>query len=201
MLNYSPKNKGSGELSITSRQISDKLKTANPVLIKQICERLQEKQCNDFVDKFLNRDSMLVPAPSSSKLIDERALWTSREIANGLYDSGFGSKVLSCIERRVSIRSSHKSGYDRPSVSEHLSTLRVEPDLFKPRSITLIDDVVTRGSTAYACFIKLREAYPEIPIRLFAIMRTQGYIDNIDLLFELVDGEIFVEGDKLRREP
>lgn len=60
-------------------------------------------------------------------------------------------------------------------VVDHYNSLRVDKELLEPTEITLIDDVVTAGRTAFACAQRVQEAFPKATIRLFAVMRTQSF--------------------------
>lgn len=62
--------------------------------------------------------------------------------------------------------------------------------MFTPDQITLVDDVLTMGRTTVACAELLQEQYPEASIRIFAMLRTLGFQDDIDTVFDPVVGTV-----------
>jgi hypothetical protein len=66
--------------------------------------------------------------------------------------------------------------------------------------ITLVDDVVTRGASFIGMYARLREAYPNAPIRCFALIRTIS-TGEIDAILDPVHGEIRYENNRLSRVP
>ncbi len=139
---------------------------------------------------FLNREATLVPVPRSAPLA-ERALWPAKVIADVLAKAGLGREVLPCIRRATAVRKSSSSpSKDRPSVGEHYESFAVDGQLVNPRSITLVDDVLTQGRTVIACALRLREAYPDAEIRAFAMVRTQGFVENFDKIVDPSAGVI-----------
>lgn len=133
----------------------------------------------------------------------EGALWPSKLIADVLQENGLGSSVWPCIERIQPLRRSSKSAPEhRPNVQEHYETLQVTSDLLHPLEITLVDDVLTKGTTTYACFLRLKERFPDSIIRVFAMFRTLGLVGEIDVVVEPTVGKIthFASG-KVYRDP
>ena len=63
------------------------------------------------------------------------------------------------------------------------NSLEVDPALMPYDQITLVDDVLTMGRSAFACALKLHEAYPSAEIRTFAVVRTQGQMPDIQSLW------------------
>lgn len=59
-----------------------------------------------------------------------------------------------------------------------------------PSTITLVDDVLTMGRTTYACAQRVHEAFPEAEIRLFALIRTLGLVDDIATIVDPTIGKI-----------
>jgi len=95
-------------------------------------------------------------------------------------------EVMPCIERVNPVRkSSFQTNADsRPSVEEHYDSLSVTPVLLEPDQITLIDDVLTLGRTTLACVQRLNETFPKTEIRIFALVRTQSLIPNIEKIID-----------------
>jgi len=158
-------------------------------LIESAVPRLERSKA-PALELFLNREVTLVPVPRSAPLA-EGALWPSRVIADILVDAGLGREVLPCIERVRAVRKSSSSpANERPSVAEHYQSLGIREQLMKPENITLVDDVLTQGRTMFACALRLHEAFPGAAIRSFAIIRTQGFVENIEQIVEPSTGII-----------
>ncbi len=81
--------------------------------------------------------------------------------------------------------------------------MHAEPRLFAPQRITLIDDVITRGRTSFAAAWRLHEIYPDADIRVFAIIRTQGLLPEIEALRDPSVGVIRLNatGSDVNRHP
>src|ERR1700690_929770 len=66
---------------------------------------------------------------------------------------------------------------DRPTIQQHIDSMRVESDLLSPsttKSIVVVDDFVTRGTSFVATIGMLREAFPRSSISAFAMVRTMS---------------------------
>ena len=68
--------------------------------------------------------------------------------------------------------------------------MQVNADMLAPDQITLVDDVLTKGSTTVACANLLQERFPGATIRIFAMMRTQGFVDDIEKIVDPSVGTI-----------
>ena len=69
-----------------------------------------------------------------------------------------------------------------------------------PATITLVDDVITRGSTILAMYQRLAEAFPQAEIRCFAVVRTMSDVE-VDLIMSPVEGLILFNGTNPQRRP
>lgn len=198
--NYSPR--GNSELSQKSRAVCGHIKAGKADLIESAVPYLKSADAAVLAG-FLNPQVSLVPVPRSAPLT-EGALWPAQVIAGVLQRGGLGGDVLPCIRRATAVRKSSSSpAKDRPSVAEHLASLALDGQLARPAQITLVDDVLTQGRTMAACALLLHEAYPEAEIRCFAMIRTQGFVDNIDKIVDPAVGVIhYYEGSgKTFRDP
>ena len=69
------------------------------------------------------------------------------------------------------------------------------------RRIVLIDDVITKGRTLLAAATRLRVELPLSDIRGFALIRTEGFAEQIKHLEEACHGVVRWAGGDARREP
>lgn len=197
--NYSPR--GKAEPSVRSRVICDALKAGRVSQIERALPRLEEP-ASAVLQPFLNPAVTLVPVPRSAPLRED-ALWPSRVIADVLQAAGYGGSVEPLIERITAVPKSAFAGKgERPLIHEHKASLRVHADMFVPEHITLVDDVLTMGRTTVACAELLQESFPTSTIRIFAMMRTQGFLEDIDAVFDPSSGTVIgYPSGKSHREP
>lgn len=197
--NFSPR--GISEISRRSQAITYAIKAGRVSQIEAAIPRLQEPAAT-VLQPFLNPAVTLVPVPRSAPLRDE-ALWPSLLIAEVLQAAGYGGTVSPLLERIAAVRKSSTAlSSERPLIPEHRASLQVRAELLVPEQITLVDDVLTKGATTAACAELLQEHYPQSTIRIFAMMRTQGFVEEIDTVFDPAIGTIrsYASG-KCHREP
>jgi len=60
----------------------------------------------------------------------------------------------------------------------------------KPEKITLVDDVLTLERTFFECAQRLHECFPEAEIRCCSLIRTQGFVTDIEKLVDPSFGDI-----------
>jgi hypothetical protein len=198
--NYSPR--GTLDISLRSRDICGHIKAGKAVTIESALPHLRTPAAAALAP-FLSPDVTLVPVPRSAPLADG-ALWPAKVIADILAAAGFGGTVLPLVERATAVRKSSSSlPKDRPSVAEHYESLAVQTQLLRPAQITLVDDVLTQGRTVFACAMRLIEAFPDAQIRCFAMVRTQGLVDNIERIIEPAAGIVryYENSGKTFRDP
>jgi predicted amidophosphoribosyltransferase len=110
--------------------------------------------------------------------------------------------VIPALERDVAVpRSSSASRGERPGVSRHFASLAAEAIVDVGRDIVIVDDVVTKGSTAIAVAPRLAEDYPQADIKLFALVRTKGFVPEIDRIVDPTTGTIRLVYDEGDRQP
>ncbi|WP_348540163.1 hypothetical protein [Ruegeria sp. HKCCE4148] len=195
--NYSPR--GMSKTSIRSRRICGKIKAGSVSQIEKALPHLKKPEA-EVLKPFLNPDVTLVPVPRSAPLT-EGALWPSKVLAEVLAENGYGRDVSSLIERVTAVRKSSSSpASERPLIDEHKSSMRVNSDLIYPDKVTLIDDVLTMGRTTFACASLLQEAMPNTEIRIFAMIRTQGMVEDIETVLDPSVGTItgYLSGKSFR---
>ncbi len=121
--------------------------------------------------EYLGPEVSLVPVPSSS-LMKKGTLWVPQRISTELAKKGLG-KIYPCLERIKAVpRSSTSKPKDRPMALDHFNSIRIKSQVYRPRKIVLIDDVITRGATFIGCAAHLRKVFPETPIFALAMLRS-----------------------------
>ena len=131
---------------------------------KRLVQLLPESPLEHFFDG----DPCLVPLPRSG-LSAKDSVWPAKRISESLVHHGLGARVECAIERRTAVHKSAGSE-NRPSPRDHYSSFRAVP--VKAERIILVDDVVTRGSTALGAAWRLLEVMPVAQVKLFAVART-----------------------------
>jgi hypothetical protein len=205
LLQYAPR--GKSETSLLSRDVTYKIKQDGYVgrsrIIDFSAERLaQEIAAYPFLGDYLNPSVTLVPVPRSSPLVQPGALWPSLRIYQAILAQGLGANIIPCLERIHAVRKSATApAGQRPGPTEHYHSVRVVQKRRRaPSAITLIDDVITRGSSFVGLVPRLQEAFPGIEIRCFALVRTRN-TGEIDRILDPVEGTIRYDGSGFRRHP
>jgi predicted amidophosphoribosyltransferase len=202
VLNYIPQK--NYPQAVLSRDVIDKVKSGNEKVIGQIIDLIDTREQASSLKDFLTPDSLLIPVPRSS-LIKSDSVWPSNIIAEELIKRGYGTVLKPTIVRKEPIRkSSNQTAEDRPTVKEHLETLGLvlPAELTDPKTIILVDDVVTQGSVSVACAELLKQIYPDSEIKIFAIAKTKGFGDEEFNSFEPHVGAIrYYNSGKTFRDP
>lgn len=160
-----------------------------------VAERIKEK-INDLPFKdYFGSDASLVPVPKSS-LMKENSLWVPQKIANSLANLKLGS-CYPCLERIQKVpKSAFSKSTERPKAIDHYNSIKVKSLLPMPQKIILVDDVITRGATLLGCASKLRDVFPNVPIKGFVVLRTISNPDEYKLPEEPCIGKIILLKDK-----
>ena len=199
--------RGKSGTSIRSKTVTYAIKRDGAYGDTQIIDYTADRMAKDLghhpqLNRVFGSDVTLVPAPRSSPLF-EGALWPPLRICQALEARDLAQHVLPCLTRTRPVqRASTAPAGERPLPPEHYDSLQVSPPdlLRRPTRITLVDDVITRGSTFVGAVPKLQEAYPSVPIMCFALVRTISSGD-VDGLVEPVAGTVTYERGRLHREP
>ncbi|WP_212592833.1 phosphoribosyltransferase [Spirosoma terrae] len=194
MANYSPR--GSSSLSIRSRDSCNRLKNGNAETLNNFANYFKgQYEKSDIFNDFFGDDVVLVPVPRSSLLVTG-GLWPSKLIADELVNVGLAQIVMPYLQRAYAIqKSANSSPGNRPTIEDQYKSLVVQQlEVISPKRITIIDDVLTRGRTSFACALRLSEAFPDTEIRVFAPIRTQGLVDDIEQFAESATGDIVFDG-------
>lgn len=179
MLEFSTR--GTNEVAQRSRQIAGNIKSSNPLVIDRLIFHIKQLEHDHPISKMLNDKPILVPAPRSSPTV-EGGMWPTRILCKSLVENGLGGDVREYIsrDRKVPKSSLISSSTQRPSCNTHYESISVTaPEAFISK-IVLVDDVFTLGRTSCACVRRLKEAYPEADISVFAAMRTRGFVPELN---------------------
>lgn len=208
-LAYSPR--GTSEESRRSRLICYAIKNdgasaeAGVPMIEYVVQRLVQALAVGAAPDlypFLHRATLLVPVPKSAPLVSG-ALWVPQRICLSLARAGFGEGTLDLIERVSAVqKSATASSGNRPYPGHHFESMRVRRLATPPRAITLVDDVITRGSTILGAAAVLRNAFPDTYVSAFALVRTCGLVPDVQAIVNPVAGVVELDHwGNLRRNP
>ena len=197
--NYSPR--GQSKLSKRSRSTCSAIKAGRINTIESAIPYLRQEE-SEILQPFLAHDVTLVPIPRSAPLIDG-ALWPAKVICDVLREHGFGTEVQTYLRRIKPVpKSSRSPAAGRPLVNAHLDSIEAETPFFVPDKITLVDDVLTMGRTSFACAERMQQVCPGAEIRIFAMIRTQGFVDDIENIVDPATGIITgYPSGKTHRDP
>ena len=109
--------------------------------------------------------------------------------------------VAPIVERvRLVPKSSMAGAGQRPNPPQHFDSVAIDTQqlLATPTRITLVDDVVTRGSTLVGIYPHLAAMFPHATIRCFGLLRA---VDELKSILLPVQGTITYRLGNLHREP
>jgi predicted amidophosphoribosyltransferase len=196
---YSPG--GGGVMSERSRLLRALLKEGDArFLIKYAVRVRKQAQSPSCLSGFFLCDDILVPVPRCRP--QSRGTWVAAELAQALVREGIGGTAWPGLHRIRAVRKSATAAHGaRPTVDLHYQSFRVEKPQFSVGSVVLIDDVVTKGRTLLAAAARVREAFPAVPVRAFALLRTMGLAPRVEQLLAPCRGEIRWNGGDALRVP
>lgn len=204
-LAYSPH--GTADLSRQSRTITYNLKSDRAGTIERVVDRLVQEMASSPdarpLAQVLGPEITLVPCPRSSLLV-AGALWPAERICQALLAHGLGGGVEPWLRRTQAVpRSSAAGPGARPSVRTHLDTMRIEGarSVFRPANITVVDDVITKGSTLLAAASHLAARFPESEVQAFAMVRTLGLVPDVERILAPCVGEVLYRSGGAERNP
>jgi hypothetical protein len=179
--------RGTSALSLSSQMVTYQVKQDGyvrslrvlPLVARRVAENLA---AYPFLQACLGEEITLVPMPRSS-LQRPGFLWPVQRICECWLAEGLGRDIEPCLIRTAPLlKASLAVPGQRPHPIDHYHSTTVRHSRRSaPRTITLVDDVVTRGASFIGMYARLREAYPNAQIRCFALIRTirSGEIDQI----------------------
>lgn len=122
---------------------------------------------------FIHPDATLVPIPGHAPVKAADTLWTADRICEELITNSLGKSITQCLRRReVCQKSSTSRAGNRPTFQQHLDTMEISRSLTLPRRLTLVDDIITKGTTTMSAAKLIRAARPDIEISVFAVARS-----------------------------
>lgn len=205
---------GASEMSKYSWRVVRSLKqdgflereTGEPRFVNVLEKMTETAACliteNPFMAKIFTDRSLLVPVPGHSLVRDANSVWPAARICAEIGRRGIGAGACPLLQRVTSVRkAAFAPSTERPTPGEHYdSTIVAQAPLKSFDAITLVDDVVTRGSTFIGMSEKLKESFPGVPIFCFALVRTISSGDVTKMICP-VNGTITYRDGKLVRDP
>ncbi len=194
---YSPL--GSNGASERSRQLRTLLKSGDVHFIFKYAARVRQQAAGiSPLTGYLCPSSVLVPIPGSARTA-AGSVSVAEHLATALIEEGLGQGLWRGLRRIRAVRKSATAvPGSRPTVANHYDSFAIAeaaardpvPRGALPHRVVLIDDVVTKGRTLLAAAARVREVLPNAEIRAFALLRTMGFIKDIDRLLDPCVGEI-----------
>jgi hypothetical protein len=202
---YAPR--GTNEVSRRAQQFVRALKEERPIGAPPqspsdyAARRLADEHPAFIFDDLFADSPLLVPVPRSSLAV-QGGLWPAFNIASAFVRHGIGAAVLPCLERVKAVpKSAFAASGTRPRPIDHYESIRATRMVADRLSLCLVDDVVTKGATLLAAASRLQETYPNARVTAFALVRTLGFVDDIERIVEPAVGTITSRGDEAVREP
>ena len=204
LLIYKPK-PGPSDMAQEAAKITYALKRADGITIGLLAEYLREEVALGNFGGFLGPEITLVPAPGHAPRLSDDQEWATRSIAQAMEAKNLGT-MRPWLKRTEAVqKSAYAAPGERPTWKDHQETIEVtgHPDLLPPECVTVVDDVVTTGSTLYACVRLLEQRFPDTKVQAFAAVRTMSDVPNIQHPIDPVQGEIVLlpGGDRTKRSP
>jgi hypothetical protein len=182
-------------------KLDDKIisKNAIEMAASQLSQRLRSDV--EWSNDYLNTETCLIPMPGCSPMAAGKEwLWATKTLCTQLVQLGLGKCVEPILVRKVAVpKSSTSAPGQRPSPERHYESLEVQECLMDHSQITIVDDVVTRGSSFVAAYQRISERFPKSQVRLFALSRTATAVGG--RFYDPIQGIITKNGASLRREP
>lgn len=142
---------------------------------QRLGERLAGEVGDGLREESFGPEVTLVPMPGHAPRKEDGSHWAARELCEHFVSAGLGRLWLPMLERTKLVAKSATSAIDvRPSAEVHYESFAARGDLGAGASITVVDDVITRGATMLAAIARLQEAMPQAVVRGFALIRTNS---------------------------
>src|SRR5271167_1050808 len=156
---YSPA--GAGAVCERSRLLREMLKAADAHFMLKYALRVHQQAAGSLrLADFFRANDVLVPVPGSTP-DTHGGTWAAADLADALVHEGVGTIVWRGLHRIYAVRKSATAAAGaRPSVALHYQSFLMERAPIAPRSVVLIDDVITKGRTLLAAATRLQETFP-----------------------------------------
>ena len=197
---YSPK--GDSEVSQRSRQLCARVKNGSTRWLKSYAACVHHEVVHGVsFREFFTEHTLFVPIPERYSLV-RTPFWAARRLALELHATGLAEGVWTGLRRISSVEKSASAWmWERPTVQQHYRSFGVIPSSRSPTDVVLVDDVITKGRTLVAAAMRLHEAFPNADIRAFALVRTMGFVIDVERVFDPCQGEIRWTGEDAYRSP
>lgn len=167
----------------------------------KLAEFVKSNIGDELRELYLSANTTLVPMPGHAPLKDQASRWPARELCTEFIKVGLGGTWEQLLERRSRVtKAAFARAGERPTAQAHFDSFRCVPQIGVGQSITVFDDVITRGATMLAAVAALRLAYPGSEVKGFALMRTMSGV-SLSKLVAPVNGVVRLEGKATKRRP
>ena len=196
---YSPR--AMGTVAEASRLLCTRVKSIDPLWLPHYAGVVCKTAFHDRrLAALFAHDAVLVPVPGSSASITPR--WVALQLATALSVIGCGQRVWVGLRREAAVRKSSTAPEGaRPTVQQHYESFAVTVPVIPANRVVLIDDVVTKGRTLLAAAACLQRELPQADIRAFALIRTLGFVEQLEDVTQWCHGVIRWAGGDARRDP
>jgi hypothetical protein len=200
LLAYSPR--GPADVSQRSRSVCYNIKAGDPATLRRAMQLLREHvDGGGILSPFFGQAVALVPMPRSAPLV-AGALWPAEIICRSIVGAGLVRTIVPCLRRNEAVpKSARAPRGERPGVSAHFASMDAESMVGVADRVLVVDDVITKGSTALAAASRLVEVYPNADVKIFALVRTKGLVVDIERIFDPATGNVRLVGDEGDRQP
>ncbi len=201
---YSPRAvEGEGEAGAKSRRLVRSIKNETQQFSTRwkLAEFVRDNLGDNLGAKYFGSNVTLAPMPGHAPLKDKDSRWPARSLCAEFVLAGLGKQWIPLIERvRLVNKAAFSPPDERPTALEHFESFQCVPQIGVGECITVVDDVITRGSTMLAAVAALRAAYPGTRVQGFTLIRTMSGV-AIERVVEPVEGTIRISGKDTFRKP
>lgn len=195
---YSPR--GTEVVSLRSKSRTVALKNGKAEAVAHYAKRAARLARQGEFPGFFGAQVTLVPVCRSSMVV-AGGLWVPMMLAQAMQRLGMGRSVSPLILRAKAVaKSASQTPEKRPTVQDHFDSMLVDPLAPAPTHVVLVDDVVTRGATLLAAASRVVEAYPNVVVRAYAVIRTMSGME-VGYFEDPCVGTIVPSGRSTHRDP